>query len=161
MASATAFSAPGPGGAGAGGGRGSRPCAVAAATASATASSTTVVGLGLATPATAPSRRSSATGGPPGGGSTSATISSANKSRSAGISPGSVAGTGGPAGPVSTGLRPGRIVRKKTASQQVVQWKTRNVQEGIVLVDETQLSRLIKRDPIDKFYDMDPEPFAT
>ena len=50
---------------------------------------------------------------------------------------------------------------RKTKQQQVVQWKHRNVQEGIVIVDEIQLSKLIKRDPIQKFYDLDPEPFAT
>lgn len=55
------------------------------------------------------------------------------------------------------GMRTGR----KTKQQQQVQWKQRNVQEGIVVVDELQLSKLIKRDPIQKFYDLDPEPFAT
>nr|CAD7437759.1 unnamed protein product [Timema bartmani] len=49
---------------------------------------------------------------------------------------------------------------KSKQNQQVVQWKQRNVQEGIVLVDEAQLSKLIKREPIHKYYDMDPEPFA-
>nr|CAD7587350.1 unnamed protein product [Timema genevievae] len=50
---------------------------------------------------------------------------------------------------------------KSKQNQQVVQWKQRNVQEGIVLVDEAQLSKLIKREPIHKYYDMDPEPFAN
>lgn len=71
-----------------------------------------------------------------------------------------------------TGVRTGAIVsstscakemrsgRKTKQQQQVVQWKHRNVQEGIVIVDELQLSKLIKRDPIQKFYDLDPEPFA-
>jgi len=56
------------------------------------------------------------------------------------------------------GMRSGRKTKQQ---QQVVQWKQRNVQEGIVIVDELQLSKLIKRDPIQKFYDLDPEPFAT
>lgn len=169
MASATTFSAPG----GAGVGRSARPCSAAAAP---------------TPPSGTPSagRRSSAAGaggaGGPAASAASATISSANKSRSpvggaSGVGPAGLAGPGGPGapaaaggstpvsagpgGPVGTGLRPGRIVRKKTAPQQVVQWKTRNVQEGIVIVDEAQLSRLIKRDPISKYYDMDPEPFAT
>jgi len=55
-------------------------------------------------------------------------------------------------------MRNGRKIKQQ---QQVVQWKHTNVQEGIVIVDELQLSKLIKRDPIQKFYDLDPEPFAT
>lgn len=51
--------------------------------------------------------------------------------------------------------------QQQQQQQQVVQWKQRNVQEGIVIVDELQLSKLIKKDPIQKFYDLDPEPFAT
>nr|CAD7396919.1 unnamed protein product [Timema cristinae] len=50
---------------------------------------------------------------------------------------------------------------KNKQHQQVVQWKQRNVQEGVILVDEAQLSKLIKREPIHKYYDMDPEPFAN
>ncbi|KAJ9577422.1 hypothetical protein L9F63_026258 [Diploptera punctata] len=58
------------------------------------------------------------------------------------------------------GVRNGRR-NGKGKPQQVVQWKQRNVQEGIVIVDEHQLSKLIKREPIQKFYELDPEPFAT
>jgi hypothetical protein len=61
-----------------------------------------------------------------------------------------------------TGCAKGMRNSKKTKQQQqVVQWKQRNVQEGIVIVDELQLSKLIKRDPIQMFYDLDPEPFVT
>jgi hypothetical protein len=66
-----------------------------------------------------------------------------------------VGGTG-----CAKGMRSGRKT-KQQQQQQVVQWKQRNVQEGIVIVNELQLSKLIKRDPIQKFYDLDPEPFAT
>ncbi|XP_066995531.2 uncharacterized protein [Anabrus simplex] len=62
--------------------------------------------------------------------------------------------------PSSSGAR-GRSGRSRSKSQPVVQWKQRNVQEGLVVVDEQQLSRLIKRDPIEKYYELDAEPFAT
>ena len=58
------------------------------------------------------------------------------------------------------GVRSGRR-NGKGKPQQVVQWKQRNVQEGIVIVDELQLSKLIKREPIQRFYELDPAPFAT
>jgi hypothetical protein len=61
-----------------------------------------------------------------------------------------------------TGCAKGMRNSKKTKQkQQVVQWKQRNVQQGIVVVDELQLSKLIKREPIQMFYDLDTEPFAT
>jgi hypothetical protein len=68
-----------------------------------------------------------------------------------------VGGTG-----CAKGMRSGRKTKQQQQQQQqVVQWKESNVQEGIVIVNELQLSKLIKRDPIQKFYDLDPEPFAT
>jgi hypothetical protein len=73
-------------------------------------------------------------------------------------------GTGARTGASSSGSGCAKGMRnnKKTKQQQqVVQWKQRNVQEGIVIVDEIQLSKLIKRDPIQTFYDLDPEPFVT
>lgn len=49
----------------------------------------------------------------------------------------------------------------KTPKRQVVQWKQTNVQQGVVVVDEAQLTKLIKTEPIEKYYKLDPEPFAT
>lgn len=49
----------------------------------------------------------------------------------------------------------------KTTKREVVQWKERNVSQGVVIVDEEQLLKLIKADPIEKYYSLDPEPFAT
>lgn len=45
--------------------------------------------------------------------------------------------------------------------RQVVHWKQNNIKQGIVVVDEQQLSKLIKTDPIENHYELDPEPFAT
>ncbi|CAB3362475.1 Hypothetical predicted protein [Cloeon dipterum] len=55
----------------------------------------------------------------------------------------------------------GRVRRMRGGSKKVVQWRQQNVQQGLVIVDETQLAKLIKREPIEKYYDMDPAPFAT
>ena len=44
--------------------------------------------------------------------------------------------------------------------ENMVQWKQKNIKDGFVVVDEAQLSKLIKREPIEKYYKMDPEPFA-
>ncbi|XP_059488226.1 NUAK family SNF1-like kinase 1 [Neocloeon triangulifer] len=55
----------------------------------------------------------------------------------------------------------GRARRMRGGSKKVVQWRQQNVQQGLVIVDETQLAKLIKREPIEKYYDMDPAPFAT
>lgn len=49
----------------------------------------------------------------------------------------------------------------KTTKREVVQWKERNVAQGVVIVDEEQLLKLIKTEPIEKYYSLDPEPFAT
>ncbi|XP_046993970.1 serine/threonine-protein kinase WNK4-like [Schistocerca americana] len=43
----------------------------------------------------------------------------------------------------------------------VVQWRRRHVREGLLVIDEAQLARLIKRQPIHTLYQLDPEPFAT
>jgi len=45
--------------------------------------------------------------------------------------------------------------------RQMVQWRQTNVEEGVVRVDENMLSKLIKKEPIEKYYKLDPEPFAT
>ncbi|PSN45731.1 hypothetical protein C0J52_17112 [Blattella germanica] len=81
--------------------------------------------------------------------------SSGSRMRGFGTRGGQVGG-----GTCAKGVRNGRK-NGKGKPQQVVQWKQRNVQEGIIIVDEQQLSKLIKREPIQKFYDLDPEPFAT
>ncbi|KAL1463047.1 hypothetical protein WDU94_014838 [Cyamophila willieti] len=49
----------------------------------------------------------------------------------------------------------------QTTKREVVQWKERNVSQGVVIVDEEQLLKLIKVEPIEKYYSLDPEPFAT
>lgn len=54
-----------------------------------------------------------------------------------------------------------KMTHVKTPKRQVVQWKQTNVQQGVVVVDEAQLSKLIKTEPIEKYYKLDPEPFAT
>ncbi|KAF4521194.1 hypothetical protein B566_EDAN011216 [Ephemera danica] len=74
-------------------------------------------------------------------------------------------GSGGAsgAGPSPTpagGVGP-KARRMRGGSKKVVQWRQQNVQHGIVIVDEAQLCKLIKREPIEKFYDLDPAPFAT
>ena len=51
--------------------------------------------------------------------------------------------------------------RGPTKYRTTVQWKETNVQEGVVVVDENLLSKLIKKEPIDRFYKLDPQPFAT
>ncbi|XP_046678314.1 probable serine/threonine-protein kinase fhkD [Homalodisca vitripennis] len=70
--------------------------------------------------------------------------------------------------PVTMATRRGvhpRFLKKmtniKTPKRQVVQWKQTNVEHGVVIVDEKQLLKLIKTEPIEKYYDLDPEPFAT
>lgn len=70
--------------------------------------------------------------------------------------------------PVTMATRRGvhpRFLKKmtniKTPKRQVVQWKQTNVEHGVVIVDEKQLLKLIKTEPIEKFYELDPEPFAT
>ncbi|EEB10790.1 hypothetical protein Phum_PHUM065550 [Pediculus humanus corporis] len=39
-------------------------------------------------------------------------------------------------------------------------WKENNIKDGFVIVDETELTKLIKREPIDKYYKLEQEPFA-
>ncbi|XP_054285335.1 uncharacterized protein LOC129001925 [Macrosteles quadrilineatus] len=70
--------------------------------------------------------------------------------------------------PVTMATRRGvhpRFLKKmtniKTPKRQVVQWKQTNVEHGVVIVDEKQLLKLIKTEPIEKYYELDPEPFAT
>uniref|UniRef100_A0A1B6CVK4 Protein kinase domain-containing protein n=1 Tax=Clastoptera arizonana TaxID=38151 RepID=A0A1B6CVK4_9HEMI len=54
-----------------------------------------------------------------------------------------------------------KMTNVKTPKRQVVQWKQTDVEQGVVVVDEGQLTRLIKTEPIEKYYQLDPEPFAT
>ncbi|XP_014289050.1 death-associated protein kinase 3 [Halyomorpha halys] len=44
---------------------------------------------------------------------------------------------------------------------RLVHWKQTNVEEGLVRVDQAMLTKLIKKEPIEKYYRLDPEPFAT
>ncbi|KAK2583312.1 hypothetical protein KPH14_009314 [Odynerus spinipes] len=42
-----------------------------------------------------------------------------------------------------------------------VQWSEKHVKEGLVLVQETQLARVVKTGPISEHYEIDPKPFAS
>ncbi|KAJ8676096.1 hypothetical protein QAD02_011882 [Eretmocerus hayati] len=42
-----------------------------------------------------------------------------------------------------------------------VQWSEQHVKEGLVLVQEAQLARVVKTRPITEHYDMEPKPFAS
>lgn len=44
--------------------------------------------------------------------------------------------------------------------ESIVQWKENNIKDGFVIVDEAQLTKLIKREPIERHYKVE-EPFAT
>jgi hypothetical protein len=41
-----------------------------------------------------------------------------------------------------------------------VQWSEKHVKEGLVLVQEAQLARVVKTGPITEHYEIDPKPFA-
>lgn len=41
-----------------------------------------------------------------------------------------------------------------------VQWSEKHVKEGLVLVQEAQLARVVKTSPISEHYEIDPKPFA-
>lgn len=53
-----------------------------------------------------------------------------------------------------------KVEANKTKSKQTVLWKPADVQQGVVVVDEKQLMRLIKTEPIENYYRLDSEPFA-
>ncbi|KYN04113.1 PREDICTED: serine/threonine-protein kinase par-1-like [Cyphomyrmex costatus] len=42
-----------------------------------------------------------------------------------------------------------------------VQWSEKHVKEGLVLVQEAQLARVVKTGPITEHYEIDPKPFAS
>ncbi|XP_058794572.1 uncharacterized protein LOC131666174 isoform X2 [Phymastichus coffea] len=42
-----------------------------------------------------------------------------------------------------------------------VQWSEQHVKEGLVLVQEAQLARVVKTGPITEHYDIEPKPFAS
>ncbi|KOC66413.1 putative serine/threonine-protein kinase [Habropoda laboriosa] len=42
-----------------------------------------------------------------------------------------------------------------------VQWSEKHVKEGLVLVQEAQLARVVKTGPITEHYEIDPKPFAN
>nr|XP_031832386.1 dentin sialophosphoprotein-like isoform X1 [Nomia melanderi] len=42
-----------------------------------------------------------------------------------------------------------------------VQWSEKHVKEGLVLVQEAQLARVVKTSPISEHYEIDPKPFAN
>lgn len=41
-----------------------------------------------------------------------------------------------------------------------VEWSEKHVKEGLVLVQEAQLARVVKNGPITEHYEIDPKPFA-
>lgn len=41
-----------------------------------------------------------------------------------------------------------------------VQWSEKHVKEGLVLVQEAQLARVVKTGPISEHYEIDAKPFA-
>jgi len=49
---------------------------------------------------------------------------------------------------------------KTKSKQQTVLWKHADVEQGVVVVDEKQLMRLVKTEPIENHYRLDTEPFA-
>jgi len=49
---------------------------------------------------------------------------------------------------------------KTKSKQQTVLWKHADVEQGVVVVDEKQLMRLVKTEPIENYYRLDSEPFA-
>jgi len=66
---------------------------------------------------------------------------------------------------------PGKCARTKRANDRTinderckgrcrVQWSEKHVKEGLVLVQETQLAKVVKTEPITERYEIDPTPFA-
>ncbi|XP_075237141.1 uncharacterized protein LOC142333647 [Lycorma delicatula] len=51
-------------------------------------------------------------------------------------------------------------VHNSSKRQAHIQWRLTNVHQGVVKVDSTQLSSLLKTEPIEKYYQLDEEPFA-
>lgn len=49
---------------------------------------------------------------------------------------------------------------KTKSSKQTVLWKHTDIEQGVVVVDEKQLMRLVKTEPIENYYRLDSEPFA-
>lgn len=58
----------------------------------------------------------------------------------------------------------GAVQRKaeatKSKNKQTVLWKHTDVEQGVVMVDEKQLMRLVKTEPIENYYRLDDDPFA-
>ncbi|XP_025200607.1 ribosomal protein S6 kinase alpha-5-like [Melanaphis sacchari] len=50
--------------------------------------------------------------------------------------------------------------KSKSSNKQTVLWKHADVEQGVVVVDEKQLMRLVKTEPIENYYRLDSEPFA-
>ncbi|XP_070148806.1 uncharacterized protein [Polyergus mexicanus] len=67
---------------------------------------------------------------------------------------------------------PGKCAKAKRANDRTinderckgrcrVQWSEKHVKEGLVLVQEAQLARVVKTGPITEHYEIDPKPFAS
>ncbi|KAL6434330.1 hypothetical protein ACFW04_006037 [Cataglyphis niger] len=67
---------------------------------------------------------------------------------------------------------PGKCAKTKRANDRTinderckgrcrVQWSEKHVKEGLVLVQEAQLARVVKTGPITEHYEIDPKPFAS
>lgn len=69
-------------------------------------------------------------------------------------------GGGGRAAAKGSVQRKAEAAATKSAAKQTVQWKHSDVEQGVVTVDEKQLLRLVKTEPIENYYRLDTEPFA-
>jgi len=70
-------------------------------------------------------------------------------------------GGGGSGRAAARGAVQRKVEATKTKSkQQTVLWKHADVEQGVVVVDEKQLMRLVKTEPIENYYRLDNEPFA-
>ncbi|KAL0100915.1 hypothetical protein PUN28_019354 [Cardiocondyla obscurior] len=53
------------------------------------------------------------------------------------------------------------VTEEKCRGRCRVQWSEKHVKEGLVLVQEAQLARVVKTGPITEHYEIDPKPFAS
>ncbi|VVC41712.1 Hypothetical protein CINCED_3A009025 [Cinara cedri] len=83
-----------------------------------------------------------------------ATITSRNMNASGGGQKGARAAAKGAV------QRKAEAIKTKQSGKQTVLWKHTDVEQGVVMVDEKQLMRLVKTEPIENYYRLDSEPFA-
>lgn len=51
--------------------------------------------------------------------------------------------------------------RSRKCKPPPVQWNQKKIQDGVVLVDDCQLAKLVRKEPIEKYYEIDSRPIAT